>query len=52
MALKGINLYLTHLGGMGFATMKLYVPHDPVTVSLLGAICLMMVAQHLTGLVH
>jgi hypothetical protein len=52
MAQKGIDLGFSHLGRVGLAAMKLDVPKDPITVSLLGPIRLKVIPQHLADLVH
>lgn len=43
---------LAHLGRVIFGTVKLDKSNDPVAVGLLGAVGVMMVAQHLANLIH
>jgi hypothetical protein len=52
MAQKGVDLSLSHLCRMGFGAMKLDESKYLIAVSLFGAVSVMVVAQHLTDLVH
>jgi hypothetical protein len=43
---------LAHLGRVDFGAVKLDKSNDPVAVGLFGALGVMVVAQHLTNLIH
>jgi len=42
----------SHLGGMSFRTVELDEPDDPVAIGFFSSIGVVMIAQHLTNLIH
>ena len=52
MAQKSFDMGFAHLRGMSFSAVTLDEPDDTVAIGLLGSIDVMMIAQHLTNLIH
>ncbi len=52
MGQEAFNLLLTHIPGMGLASMVPDIAHDPVAIGLFGAIGIVMIPQDLSNLIH